>query len=92
MQLLGPNVLDHLGVGVVLAAGHHLTVASPVEVLELACRLPRVVDCAAAHQHQAERTGRDARGYAREPRTLILVLPHVDHDCLIQASQDVVSS
>ena len=48
------------------AAGSHLAVASPVEVFPLARRLPRVVDRAAARQHQAERARLEAR---RDERT-----------------------
>lgn len=48
------------------AAGSHLTVASAVEVLPLARRLPRVVDRAAARRHKAERAGLEAH---RDGRT-----------------------
>lgn len=48
------------------AAGSHLAVASAVEVLPLARGLPRVVDRAAARQHQAERARLEAR---RDGRT-----------------------
>lgn len=43
------------------SAGSHLAVASPVEVLPLARRLPRVVDRTAARQHQAEHARLEAR-------------------------------
>lgn len=48
------------------AVGSHLAVAPPVEVLELARRLPRVVDRAAARRHKAERAGLEAH---RDGRT-----------------------
>lgn len=48
------------------AAGSHLAVASPAEVLPLTRRLPRVVDRTAARRHKAERAGLEAH---RDGRT-----------------------
>lgn len=79
-----------LDCSVVLEAGHHLAVASAVEVPPLACRLARVVDRAAAREHEAERACFEARRHAGEHRALVPVTPHVGDDRLVEAAEGVV--
>lgn len=79
-----------LDCSVVLEAGHHLAVSSAVEVPPLASCLARVVDRAAARQHQAERAGLDARRDAGEHRALVPVAPHVGDDRLVEAAEGIV--
>lgn len=79
-----------LDCSVVLEAGHHLAVSSAVEVPPLASCLARVVDRAAARQHQAERAGLDARRDAGEHRALVPVAPHVGDNRLVEAPERVV--
>lgn len=90
VQVLRANALDQLGVGVTLEAGNHLAVASPVEVPPLAGGLARVVDRAAAREHEAERAGLGARRHAGEHRALVPVAPHVGDDRLVQAPERFV--
>ena len=90
LQLARLDPLDHLGVGVVLEARNNLAVASAVEVLPLARGFPRVVDCAAAREHQAERAGLEARRDAGESRAPVLVAADVRDDRLVQAAEGVV--
>ena len=90
VKLTRLDALHQLGVGVALEAGDHLAVAVPVEVLELACRLARVVDRAAAREHEAERARLGARGNSRERRALVPVAPHVGDDRLVEAAEGVV--
>lgn len=73
-----------------LEAGDHLAVAPAVEVPPLAGRLARVVDRAAAREHEAERAGLGARRHAGEHRALVPVAPHVCDDRLVEAAEGVV--
>lgn len=77
-------------VGVALEAGDHLAVASAVEVPPLAGGLARVVDRAAAREHEAERAGLGARRHAGEHRALVPVTPHIGDDRLVEAAEGVV--
>ena len=61
-----------------------------MEVLELAGGLARVVDRAAAREHEAERAGLEARRRAGEHRALVPVAPHVGDDRLVQAPERVI--
>ena len=79
-----------LDCSVVLEAGDRLAVAVPVEVLELASGLARVVDRAAAREHEAERARLGARGDPRESRALVPVAPHVGDNRLVEAPERVV--
>lgn len=90
VQLPRFDTVHHLGVGVGVEAGHHLAVTVPVEVLELASGLARVVDRAAAREHEAERAGLDARRHAGEHRALVPVAPHVGDNRLVEAPERVV--
>ena len=90
VQLLRLDPLHQLGFWVALEAGDHLAVASAVEVSPLASRLARVVDRAAAREHEAERAGLGARGDSRERRALVPVAPHVGDDRLVEAAEGVV--
>ena len=85
--MYGVKVLD---CSVALEAGDHLAVASPVGVPPLASRLARVVDRAAAREHEAERAGLGARRHAGEHRALVPVAPHVGDNRLVEAAEGVV--
>lgn len=52
--------------------------------------LARVVDRAAAREHEAERAGLGARRHAGEHRALVPVAPHVGDDRLVEAAEGVV--
>ena len=73
-----------------LEAGDHLAVAPAVEVPPLAGRLARVVDRAAAREHEAERAGLGARRHAGEHHAHAPVAPHVGDDRLVEAPERVV--
>lgn len=79
-----------LDCSVALEAGDHLAVASAVEVPPLACRLVRVVNRAAAREHETERAGLGARRRAGEHRALVPVAPHVGDNRLVEAAKGVV--
>ena len=85
--MYGVKVLD---CSVALEAGDHFAVAIPVKALEISCRLARVVDRAAAREHEAERAGLGARRHAGEHRALVPVAPHVGDDRLVEAVEGVV--
>ncbi len=76
---------------VLLEPRHNLAVAVPVEVSPFSGRLARVVDSAAAREHEAERACLEASRNTGKPRALVFVSPDVGDDGLIKASEGIVS-